>query len=463
MTIYSTGLLSTDLNRLSFGRRTHFDHYRRKPLPFACISAKGLDLDLVDLGSDRTGERFTVMDASGGYGSACLGAGHPVVKRALHRAVEEVGYVTDEIGSLERATLLDELFGENGLWRAQFPDDRYRVSGRNSGSEGMELALRLVLESRFNSRRLRRVKGREQRDTILAFEGAWHGWTAGLVPLLNRRHYRIGLPQLQSDNDYGIRIEHIPFGDEEALRDYFTKNSERLLAVIIEPIQGDAGILLPPPCYLRTVANLCSSEQVLLVADEVLTFAKSGRFFAMTDEQGPIHTDITVIGKSLGMSVVSTSMVIVRRELEIRSSGAVATSDLRPLVCAVIREGISYFINERLLEHSVELGKMLSKTLHGELVERFPDVYRETRGVGVIHGIELTEAAAARLDELRVSLIRNGTYVEFMAGAGKRSHGLRYVYPTLRVAPPLVTTVNQAEEIVRRLADGTHAFRSHPQ
>jgi len=457
-TTINGALAAEDLQSLLFSQHTHFDHYRRQPLPFACIRASGIEIDAVELTPDRNGELLSLLDASGGYGSASLGAGHPAVQRSLNRALAEVGYVTDEIGSLERARLLQRLFGENGLWREQFPDDQYRVSGRNSGSEGMELALRLVLESRFDSRRLRYRPGREQRNTILAFEGAWHGWTHGLLPLLNRRHYRVGLPVPAPENDYGVRVEHIPFGDPTVIRDYFAENSDRLLAVFIEPIQGDAGILLPPQGYLRTVADLCVSNEVLLVADEVLTFAKSGRFFAMTDD-GPVHTDITVIGKGLGMGVLSTSMVIARRELGVRSSGTVATSDLRPLTCALINDGLSYFMENRLLEHSVALGRHLIRKLRNELVEQFPDIYSASRGIGVMHGVELTDKAAAKLDSLRISLIRAGTYVEFMAGAGKRSHGLRYVHPTLRIVLPLITTFEQTDAIAYRLREGTRLFQ----
>jgi acetylornithine/succinyldiaminopimelate/putrescine aminotransferase len=452
-----TGLGQQDVTDLLASQRLHFNHYGRPPMPYACVRASGIEFEVADLAGQTPGATFRVLDASGAYGSACLGAGHPVMRDSVHRALTESGYVTDELASLERARLLTRLFGAQGLWREHFPDDAYHVAGRNSGSEGLELALRLVLESRFDARKLRYHPGQEQRDTILAFEGAWHGWTGGLLQLLNRRHYKVGLPGPATAEDHGVRVVHIPFGDPAALREFFAANAGRLLAVFVEPVQGDAGILVPPPGYLRELEQLCRGAGTLLVADEVLTFAKSGQFFAMRDD-GPVHTDITVIGKSLGMGVVSTAMVIARRELRARATGTVATSDLRPFTCAVINDGLDHVVSAGLLERSRELGRRLSAGL-SSLVAEFPDVYSETRGIAVMHGLELTDAAAARLDVLRENVIRAGVYIEFMAGAGRRSAGLRYVHPTMRIAPPLVTTTEQAAEIVDRLRAGTRAFR----
>ena len=349
--------MTATLRTLQVGRELHLDHYGHR-LPFAVLSANRLRQHLVEL---DTGREFDVLDASGGYASACLGAGHETVRTALDRAVSEVGYATDEVGSLERARLLAELFGPDGLFVDQFPYGDYHVCGRNSGSEGLELALRLVLESRFDRSALSPAAGKEGRDVILAFEGAWHGWTSGLVPLLNRRHYRVGLPAPTAEGPYGISVEHIPFGDTAVLDAYFAANGHRVLGVVVEPIQGDAGILVPPPGYLRTLAAHCTRAGALLVADEVLTFAKSGRFFAMSDVDGPVRTDVTVIGKSVGMGVISTSLVIARRGLTIRGSGAVATSDLRPLTCAVIRDGLGLIVGDKLVEQSVALGEHLGE------------------------------------------------------------------------------------------------------
>ena len=159
------------------------------------------------------------------------------------------------------------------------------------------------------------------------------------------------------------------------------------------------------------------------------------------------------------MSVLSTSMVIARRELTVRSSGAVATSDLRPLTCAVIREGIRFIADEGLLEKPKVLGQELHELLQQEVLQKYPDLYHEARGLGVMHGIELSEKTATYFPEFRNTMIRSGVYVEFMAGAGKLSRGGRYVLPTMRIAPSLITNRELIHEIVERIQHGSNVFR----
>ena len=452
-------LSAEELARLRSGAALQMDHYGGSRLPFACLSASGLVQQMAALEGPEAGRVFEVLDTSGGYASACLGAGHPAVQRALGAALERCGYVTDEVGSQERGELLHFLFGAGGLWADRFPGDAYHVSGRNSGSEGMELALRLVLEHGFDRRRLAPRPTHEERRTLLAFEGAWHGWTGGVLSLLNRRHFRVGLPQYALEGTAGLRVVFLPFGESASLERFFADEGRRVAGVIVEPIQGDAGILVPPRGYLRRLAALCREHGALLVADEVLTFAKAGGFFAMADEEGPIPTDVTVIGKSLGMGVLSTSLVIARRELSVRPSGAVATSDLRPLTCAVLRAGLAHIVQEGLLPRSATLGEELRGRLERDVVAAFPESFREARGAGFIHGLELTERAAENLPRLRARLIEAGVYVEFMAGAGRRSHGLRYLFPAMRIAPPLVAGEAEVREIVERIRRGVRAFQ----
>jgi len=433
----------------------HLDHYGGKRLPYACVSASGLVQQFVRLEGPDAGTELSVVDASGGYASACLGAGHPEIVRAVIKAVQKDGYVTDEIASTVRSDLLISLFDEGGYWHDRFPASKYHVSGRSSGSEGIELAMRLALETRWDARRMCWHNDRRQRRLILAFEGAWHGWTSACVSLLNRTYFRRGLASSDQDGD-SVQTVFLPFGETAILEDFFKNNKDNVLAVLVEPIQGDAGIVVPPLGFLRKLAELCRVHEALLIADEVLTFAKTGAFFALQDD-APVTADITVIGKSLGFGVAPISMVIARRELAVRPIGAVATCDLRPFACGVVKAGIEYLVKQRLLERSRVLGKRLAKFL-SQIAQAFPKVFTCARGLGYLHGLELTKAAAPFGRDLRLSVLEHGALVEMMSGAGISSHGLPYSYPALRVAPPLIADEHDLHTIVMSIWTGVQAF-----
>ena len=453
--------LSDSQLRIDLAKRAldlHLDHYAGKRLPYVCISARGLHQKFVRLEGPAAGSELQVVDASGGYGSACLGAAHPDITNAMVYSLENDGYVTDEIASLARSHLLTSLFEENGHWCDRFPANRYHVSGRNSGSEGVELALRLALESRWDTRRMCWINDRRQRRLILAFEGAWHGWTSGAVSLLNRTYFRLGLIENQQGDTDCAQTVFLPFGEIAILEEFFKNNKDNVLAVVVEPIQGDAGIIVPPRGFLRKLAYLCRMHEALLIADEVLTFAKTGKFFALQDDDGvPIPSDITVIGKSLGFGVSSIAMVISKRELTIRPIGGVATSDLRPLACAIIKAGIDCLVGNDLLQKSHTLGELLSEQLK-TIVLSFPTVFSQARGRGFLQGLALTSRAAAFVRDLRLSILEQGALVEIMSGAGRRSQGLPYSFPAIRVAPPLIADRDDLETICESIRAGAQAF-----
>lgn len=434
----------------------HLDHYGGKRLPYVCVSASGLYQQFVRLEGPDAGSQLRVMDASGGYASACLGAGHPEISRAAIDSLENDGYVTDEIASKVRSDLLISLFETGGHWHDRFPASEYHVSGRNSGSEGVELALRLALETRWDTRRMCWYNDRRQRRLILAFEGAWHGWTSAGVSLLNRAYFRRGLVDAVAGDPDGVQVVFLPFGEIAILEEFFKNNKESVLAVLVEPIQGDAGIVIPPPGFLRKLSELCRIHETLLIADEVLTFAKTGDFFALHDDV-PVLSDITIIGKSLGFGVGPISMVIARRELKVRPIGGVATCDLRPFACAVVKAGISYLVRNDLLQRSRILGERLAEQLRA-LVRAFPKIFSHARGQGYLHGLELTNGAAAFARDIRLSILEHGALVEIMSGAGLRSHSRPYSYPAIRVAPPLIADEDDINVIVKCIWAGVQAF-----
>ena len=438
------------------GFSLHMNQYGKERLPFRLIEANGVVQRFEHIGAEPKAA-YDVLDASGGYASACMGSNHPMILETLSEAVKR-GYSTDEVEDITRQTLLEFLLGPDGLWIDHFFYGDFHAAGRNSGSEGMELAIRLLAEARFDYRHQRLSDKYKERNIILAFEGAWHGWTAGLIPLLNRRHYRVGLMPSAESAAFGLTVHHIPFGDRPSLDNFFGKYGDKLLGVVVEPIQGDAGIICPPQGYLRELAQRTNKAGAYLIADEVLTFAKTGQFFAMRDELGPVPTDITVIGKNLGMGIISASLVIARRELTVRPTGAVCTSDLRPLACHVMLSGLKFLNSMGLISAAKPKGERLRELLHKELKVPFPELYREVRGEGLLNGVELTPEAAPYANRLRIEMIKAGAYVELMAGAGKRSGGLRYLYPTLRFAPPLIISEQQIRDLVHRAVAGTLGF-----
>jgi acetylornithine/N-succinyldiaminopimelate aminotransferase len=436
----------------------HLDHYAGKRLPYVCVSASGLHQRFVRLEGPDSGTELLVTDASGGYASACLGAGHPDICKAAVHSLENDGYVTDEIASKVRSDLLLSLFEEGGYWYDRFPASKYHVSGRNSGSEGVELALRLALETRWDARRMCWYNDRRQRRLILAFEGAWHGWTSAGVSLLNRMYFRRGLVDELTGDPNTWQVVFLPFGESAILEEFFKNNKDTVLAVIVEPIQGDAGIVVPPKGFLRRMAELCRIHDALLIADEVLTFAKTGDFFALQDDV-PVSSDITVIGKSLGFGVGPISMVIAKRELTIRPIGGVSTSDLRPFTCAVVQAGIDCLVRQGLLHRSRMLGEKLAEQLSA-LVRTFPKIFSQGRGQGYLYGLELRKEAAAFARDLRLSIFEHGALVEIMSGAGLRSHGLPYSFPAIRVAPPLIADEDDINTITKSIWAGVQAFVS---
>lgn len=444
------------------GRALQMDHYQGKPLDYGHVAGSGLMQTLVELDGESTGRLRQVLDASGGYASACLGSGYPLFSQIYPELLARVGQATDEIGSAERSRFLNAFFGPEGHWSDQFPAGGFTVSGRSSGSEGMELALRLVLEQRWDYQRMAPRPGWENRTAILAFEGAWHGWTPGVQALVNRRHFRVGLPDALAGGPHGMTVRFLPFGVPDLLEDFFKDQGENLAAVVVEPIQGDAGILVPPEGYLRCLAEMCRRHGALLVADEVLTFGKTGRFFAMHDSHGPIHADITVIGKSLGFGLEALSLVIARADMSVRSSGAVATRDLRPLTCGLVHRGLVEIMEKGYLSSSAELGQVMGAGL-ADLARRFPDFFTEARGIGYLHGLELTQRATEALPRFRRILMDQGIFVEFMAGAGRRSHGQRFLFPALRVAPPLIAGAGDLSRIHEAIEAAARRLRKETE
>ncbi len=291
----------------------------------------------------------------------------------------------------------------------------------NSGAEAVETALKLA--------RLwgEKVKGVPKNKTeIIACNNNFHGRTISIVSFSSDEEYREGFGPFTP----GFSI--IPYGDIEALKAAITPNTA---AFIVEPIQGEAGILIPPAGYLKQVRELCDAQNVLFIADEIQSgLGRTGKVFAC-DWEG-VRPDMITLGKALSAGFYPVSAVVSSKAiLSLFFPGQHgSTFGGNPLACAVAREAIRVLKDEKLIERAEELGTYLKERLEAL---NSPKV-KEIRGRGLWFGIELKpEAGGAR------------QYCEQLMDKGllcKETH-----VDTIRLAPPLTITKEEIDWALERL------------
>ncbi|WP_111909793.1 ornithine aminotransferase, partial [Bacillus tequilensis] len=234
------------------------------------------------------------------------------------------------------------------------------------------------------------VKGvAENQAEIIACVGNFHGRTMLAVSLSSEEEYKRGFgPMLP-----GIKL--IPYGDAEALRRAITLNTA---AFLFEPIQGEAGIVIPPEGFLQEAAAICKEENVLFIADEIQTgLGRTGKTFAC-DWDG-IVPDMYILGKALGGGVFPISCIAADREiLGVFNPGSHgSTFGGNPLACAVSIASLEVLEDEKLADRSLELGEYFKSEL--ESIDN--PVIKEVRGRGLFIGVELTEAARPYCERLK--------------------------------------------------------------
>jgi ornithine--oxo-acid transaminase len=376
------------------------------PLPVVIAGAEGAWVTDVD------GRRY--LDFLAGYSALNFGHRHPDLVAA---AVEQLGRVT----LTSRAFHHDQL----GLFCRELAEltGTEMVLPMNSGAEAVESAIKVARKWAYQ------VKGIPDGTAEIVVAGSnFHGRTTTIVSFSTD-------PVARADfGPFTPGFTVVKYGDAEALAAAVT---ERTAAVLVEPIQGEAGVLVPPAGYLREVRRICDSAGALLIADEIQSgLARTGDLLAL-DHEG-VRADLYTLGKALGGGILPVSAVVGARSVlgVLRPGEHGSTFGGNPLACAVGRAVIRLLRTGEFQERSRQLGEHL----HGRLAELIGHGLADVRGRGLWAGIDMTPGG-----------LTGRQASEALAARGvlcKETHGA-----TLRIAPPLVISQADLDRGIDAVAD----------
>ena len=278
----------------------------------------------------------------------------------------------------------------------------------NSGAEAVESVIKAVRKWGYQEKKIQGCDAE-----IIVCENNFHGRTITIVGFSTEPQYRDGYAPFTP----GFKI--IPFGDAQALEDAITPCT---VGFLVEPIQGEAGVIIPPPGYLRQVRRICSAHRIAMITDEIQTgLGRTGKMLA--EEHDGVEADLTVIGKALSGGFYPISAVLSNREVlgVFQPGDHGSTFGGNPLACAVARMALKVLVEEGMIENAAKMGDYLMARLR---TVKSPYI-KEVRGKGLLVGIELYEEAggARRFCE---ALMAKGLLC-------KETHK-----NVIRVAPPLV-------------------------
>ncbi len=322
---------------------------------------------------DTDGKRY--LDCLAAYSAVNQGHCHPAILRALIEQAQKVTLTSRAFRNDQLPLLYKDLHDLTGF---------EMVLPMNSGAEAAETAVKAARKWGY------KVKGiPEGRAEIIVCANNFHGRTVTIVSFSTDAQYRDGFGPFTP----GFKV--VPFGDARALADAITPNT---CAFLVEPIQGEAGIIIPPAGYLKEVSAICKRNNVLLMVDEIQSgLGRTGKLFAYMHEG--IRPDLVIIGKALAGGFYPVSAVLASREIlgVFQPGDHGSTFGGNPLACAVARAALRVLAEEKLVERSAESGAYFLGLLQSL---RSPDL-KEVRGIGLWIGIEMRTAARPYCEALK--------------------------------------------------------------
>ena len=358
---------------------------------------------------DVDGNRY--LDCLSAYSAVNQGHCHPKIMAAM---IEQAG----------KLTLTSRAFRNDQL--AHFYEEIAALTGShkilpmNSGAEAVETAIKAVRKWGYE------VKGvAENKAEIIVCSDNFHGRTMGIVGFSTDPDARTGF------GPFAPGFRTVPYGDLEAFRAAINENT---VAFLIEPIQGEAGVIIPPAGYMPAVRQLCTEHGITLILDEIQTgLGRTGKLLA--EEHEGIEADVTLVGKALSGGFYPVSAVLSNTEVlgVLKPGQHGSTFGGNPLACAIARAALRVLTEEDMIGNSARMGERFQQGLTGIR----SNIIKDVRGRGLMLAVELDPAAGGARK-----------YCEALKERGilaKDTHG-----HTIRIAPPLVITPEQVDWAVEQ-------------
>jgi len=377
----------------------HYGASNYKPLDVVLTRGQGVYV------WDVEGKRY--LDCLSSYSAVNQGHCHPEILKALQDQAARLTITSRAFRNDQLGLFYDELCALT---------HSHKVLPMNSGAEAVETALKVARKWGYE------IKGvPADRAEIVVCEHNFHGRTLAIVGFSTDPGSR------QSFGPFAPGFKVVPFGDAEALERAIGPNT---VAFLVEPIQGEAGVIVPPPGYMKKARELCSRHRVILILDEIQTgLGRTGKLLA--EEHEGVEADLTLIGKALSGGFYPVSAVLSNKEvMDVLKPGEHgSTFGGNPLACAVARAAIRVLVEEGMIENAAKMGDYLMAALR----EINSGIVKEIRGRGLMVAVELhPDAGGAR------------RYCEALKERGilcKETHD-----HTLRIMPPLIITPAQIDE-----------------
>ncbi len=358
---------------------------------------------------DVEGKRY--LDCLSAYSALNHGHLHPRIIKALREQSEKLTLTSRAFRNDKLSAFYQKICALSGA---------EMVLPMNTGAEAVETAIKAARKWGYLKKGIS-----ENKAEIIVCENNFHGRTTSIISFSTEEQYR------KHFGPFTPGFVTVPYGNAQALEDAITPDT---CAFLVEPIQGEAGVVVPPAGYLADVADICSRNNVLLLVDEIQTgLGRTGKLFAYEHEE--VRPDAVIVGKALGGGVFPISAVLAKKEVlgVFQPGDHGSTFGGNPLACAVACAALDVLVEEKLIERSAELGGWFFEQLSGLTHESI----REIRGKGLMIGIECTVPVRGFCESLQSRGI-----------LCKETHST-----VIRLTPPLIIEKEQLSWVLKELGD----------